>query len=379
MTSIASNSTHRQLVQIQQLGLLNTDIQNILENYMPNDETSLKLAKLSVDAANDIVANFKPSISDQIKVGFYSTDRFTQTIETDILPLKAATDTLDQLCNEIEQIKYDLKFATNSSKHQFECELQNRTIEIYGKMTEKFLQLKRQQDETIERIRHAYRSQLANALKKVGKFAQEQSNQAVKQAKLKSSTKVDEDKFIGRIKELQRTIIEHEGTIEELRSQIRDGHERSKAQNEALMMQMKDERARAVEESMNMSKKVARLQEGLAIKEEETEKLLAEVASLQLQIEKEKILNEQLKKELKEAHSKGEAELQKIKKEFEKQKMQLETKMHEKIKESRNQLLNASKQEITMQEQESQRKKKEFEDHERQLKEKLAMTKRSRG
>ena len=39
------------------------------------------------------------------------------------------------------------------------------------------------------------------------------------------------------------------------------------------MMQMKDERARAVEESMNMSKKVARLQEGLAIKEEETEKL----------------------------------------------------------------------------------------------------------
>ena len=59
MTSIASNSTHRQLVQIQQLGLLNTDIQHILENYMPNDETSLKLAKLSVDAANDIVANFK--------------------------------------------------------------------------------------------------------------------------------------------------------------------------------------------------------------------------------------------------------------------------------------------------------------------------------
>jgi hypothetical protein len=39
------------------------------------------------------------------------------------------------------------------------------------------------------------------------------------------------------------------------------------------MMQMKDERARAVEESMNMGKKLARLQEGLVIKEEESDKL----------------------------------------------------------------------------------------------------------
>jgi hypothetical protein len=46
-----------------------------------------------------------------------------------------------------------------------------------------------------------------------------------------------------------------------------------KAQYDQIMQQLKDERAKAVEESLNASKKLSRLEEAVAIKEEETEKL----------------------------------------------------------------------------------------------------------
>jgi len=39
----------------------------------------------------------RPSISDQIKVGFYSSDRASQTDQTDILVLKNATEQLQFL------------------------------------------------------------------------------------------------------------------------------------------------------------------------------------------------------------------------------------------------------------------------------------------
>ncbi len=42
----------------------------------------------------------------------------------------------------------------------------------YGKINEKFKEMKSQQNIALERIRKAYRSQLTNALTRVGQFTQ---------------------------------------------------------------------------------------------------------------------------------------------------------------------------------------------------------------
>ena len=80
-------------------------------------------------------------------MGFYSTDRFTQTDESEIISLKTATETLETLCNVISlfdlrcnyielffkglaTVKYDLKFSKDSFKHQFELELHNKSLEM---------------------------------------------------------------------------------------------------------------------------------------------------------------------------------------------------------------------------------------------------------
>jgi hypothetical protein len=44
---------------------------------------------------------YRPSISDKIKVGFYSTDRCTQTNESELIILKNATENLNFLCKVI--------------------------------------------------------------------------------------------------------------------------------------------------------------------------------------------------------------------------------------------------------------------------------------
>ena len=80
------------------------------------------------------------------------------------------------------------------------------------------MQLQKQQDESLNRIRQAYRSQLANALARVGQFAQEQNTFAIKQAKAKEDTKRDD--VANRFKEYQKTILDLQATIEDLKSQL---------------------------------------------------------------------------------------------------------------------------------------------------------------
>lgn len=375
---ISNQKIPDQLAQVKQLGLLNDNIENIIDSYLPppdspNYDSKRVLAKISDNLIipNQSVANYKPSISDQVKVGFYSTDRFTQTDESEIISLKTATETLESLCNGLATVKYDLKFSKDSFKHQFESELHNKSLEIYGKMNEKLKQVKLQQDESLERIRQAYRSQLANALTQVGQFTQERSKLAIKQAKVDKNSKKDE--YTNKIKELQKNVFDLEAKVEILLEKLHYANENSKADHEALLNKIKEEKEHAVEEILNLSKKIGRLEEAVTIKEEETDKLLAEVANIQLQLEKEKILNEQLHRDINELQMRNENEKQKIKKDFEKQKVQMETKLQDKIKESRAQILNAAKQELSQQELDTQRKKKEFDEQEKALKEKLIL------
>lgn len=50
-----------------------------------------------VNYTNYATNNKRPSISDQIRVGFFSTDRYTQTNETEIIVLKTATENLQSM------------------------------------------------------------------------------------------------------------------------------------------------------------------------------------------------------------------------------------------------------------------------------------------
>lgn len=59
-----------------------------------------------VNYTNNANNNKRPSISDQIRVGFFSTDRCTQTNETEIIVLKTATENLQSMSkvSEYEEI-----------------------------------------------------------------------------------------------------------------------------------------------------------------------------------------------------------------------------------------------------------------------------------
>ncbi|CAF0744677.1 unnamed protein product [Brachionus calyciflorus] len=319
-----------------------------------NDKQVIERENFDIDnsTSSKTLETYHPSISDQIKVGFYSTDRCTQTNETEILILKNASDNLDFLCNEISRVKADLKFAKNSSENQFNQELSNKSIEIYTSINNKIRDLKLNQEQNLERIRHAYKSKLANAVSYFQKLADDQKAYfkiELEKQSLKTLKKSNPNQEIQKLKELQRTIIEQELEIKNLRNQIIENNEKANSEANRIIDQLKEDREKAIENGTKLQQKISRLEEALTLKEEETEKMNSEIINLQMQIEKEKIHYEELSKEMLDFKKTSEQEKAKMKKEFEKQKITMETKFNEKIKESTEQIMNAAKQELKQQ------------------------------
>ncbi|RNA30641.1 calponin homology domain-containing protein [Brachionus plicatilis] len=295
---------------------------------------------------------YLPSISDQLKVGFYSTDRCTQTDESEIIVLKAATENLDYLCSEINRVKSDLKFAKNSSDNQFNQELNNKSIEIYQTINTKISELLSNQEQILERIRHAYKSKLANAISYFQKLSDDQKRYFVTEIeklneKLKKKSTTSNSSEL--IRELQRKIAEQEITIKKLTDEFRETIENNNIENDRKIEELEAEKTSFQENNVNQQKRIHRLEEALNIKEEETERLNSDITNLQTQIENEKIHNEEISKEFHEFRVKSEQEKNKMKKEFEKQKIAMETKFNEKMKESTEQIMHAAKQELKQQ------------------------------
>ena len=95
----------------------------------------------------------RSSVSDDVRVGFYSCDRSVQTTESELVPIKEATSDLKELLKvriftlslsiiliyfrkflikikDMSILKYDLKFITNSNNCQFNDKLNDKSIEM---------------------------------------------------------------------------------------------------------------------------------------------------------------------------------------------------------------------------------------------------------
>lgn len=369
--------------------IMHFNANNSNHQFEKEDHNASLNKQIAIRQNNLGLVEYQHSISDDVKVGFYSTDRVTQTNETEIIVLKNATENLDYLCKEMNIVKYDLNFAKNSFKNQFDFELHNKSIEIYGVINEKILKYKSQHEEDLLRIRAAYKSQLANAVVKVSKMIEEHYNERlIELTKKKAMSQFKDEEYISKIKELQRTIAEQEIQMKEIRENANkvDASEKIKTEYEAKIEKLNDERDELLNEFIKVQQKVARMEDALNIKDEETEKMMSEMTSLQLELEKEKIINQQISKEFQEFRTKTEQEKLKIKKEFDKQKVSIESKMHEKLKESREQIMNAAKQELKQQQEVQQQqtkmliaqKKQQDEEYQRFLKEQEELLEKER-
>lgn len=293
------------------------------------------------------MANYQPSISDQVKVGFFSCDRYAQTEETDILNLSDAISNLIYLNKEMDDVKYDLKFTKNSTNSRFDTELVNKSIEIYAFINKKIWDLKNDQEENLKRIRRAYNTKLANAVIKISasfeeEYAQKKAHSAENRVNLTQT-------YVLKIKDLERQVAELEWGVSEARRLADENLALVDEKHREEVANLEEEKRLAHEQEAVLVKKIEKLEENMALKDEETEHLHTDITSLETEVQTHKETNQELTKQFEEFKRTSESEKKKIKLEFEKQRVALETKMHEKLKESREQIVNAAKQELASQ------------------------------
>lgn len=344
-----------------------------------------EMATLTV--ANPIMSGqslFRPLLSDDHKVGFFSSDRQVQTGETEIVEIKELTSVVDQLLEDSATMRKEIKFARGVMQAEFESKLQKKALELYKRINNKTTDIEKMHLERVATIRRAFKQQLADALGSVqnvfNKNAEAEKKQAQK-AKVKEA-----QKWEGKLKELQTVIQHNESVIGMLKLQIAQLQEKEEAvqarKQSVASSSHSQELAAAREEVRELSSEIEQMEHDLTKAHQEIDKRDDKIDRLEKKIENmtEKLTSEtksleKLKKEqgqlLQTAHETKDESKEKL----EKQKEQLEKQFQEKLQSLQEQTatdVNAQIQQIQRENSEAVQK---LEDEKRMLEELLAKEK----
>ncbi|CAH3147768.1 unnamed protein product [Pocillopora meandrina] len=135
---------------------------------------------------------YRPSIADQVRVGYFSQDRSSQTEVSEIAQLKEMTEVLQNLVRDIENLKRSLHYAKHVLQADYENKLQERALDLYCRVNDRILELEKQHEDRVNVIRRSYRQQLADAITQISSQHQEYYAKKSKQDKAKFSEKSSE-------------------------------------------------------------------------------------------------------------------------------------------------------------------------------------------
>ncbi|XP_074659094.1 uncharacterized protein LOC141911899 isoform X2 [Tubulanus polymorphus] len=132
---------------------------------------------------------WKPSLAEQVKIGFFSQDRLTQTDDTEILLIKDLTENVQNLLQDVDKLKKDIDFTRNALTSDYDSKVQQKGIELYCRINGKISNLEKIHEDRMNVVRRAFQTQLTDALAKAGQEYMDQ---------LKKRQRISRSKFINR-------------------------------------------------------------------------------------------------------------------------------------------------------------------------------------
>ncbi|KAK7109459.1 uncharacterized protein C10orf67, mitochondrial-like isoform X3 [Littorina saxatilis] len=330
---------------------------------------------------------FRPTLADEQKIGFFSLDRAAQTEVTEVVDLKEMTEVLQILLQEVAKLGRDINFTKHAMQADYESKLQSKSLELYCRINERVSELEKIHRDRVSSLRKAFRQQLADAVSRLSVMYKKnlESNMIRERTRQQSDLKGQDV----RMQEMKATIARNESIIQMLQLQLQQQqaqtahHERSFFMDDASMSESPraNSRIQALEDEMEemrgqqekLQKKGERLEEALDIKDEEVAGLNKTIKNLQRQVEKEKILNEQLQHEKDEIKMDAEKELFSSKKLLMKQKLEMEQSNSEQIRLAKEEALATAKAEAARLANQDMGKIKELMDQKKELEKELAV------
>nr|BAB29632.1 unnamed protein product [Mus musculus] len=104
------------------------------------------------------------AISDDLKVGFFTSDHATQTDCSEVFPLKDLTQSTEKLMRIITSLHVDFGFLKDLVQLKFEERLKEESWKIVGMLCDKMLEMKRHYQQGEDIMRKSFQQQLCDAI-----------------------------------------------------------------------------------------------------------------------------------------------------------------------------------------------------------------------
>nr|XP_042713729.1 uncharacterized protein C10orf67 homolog, mitochondrial isoform X5 [Chrysemys picta bellii] len=275
----------------------------------------------------ELEADCRPSISDDLKVGYFITDHATQTDIKEIIELKELTTTTQALVQFTDSIQEDFMIYKNILQAQYEEKIQEQASNLCRQINDRLRDIEAFHKQKEVKIRQSYQQQLCDAL-------------AVLRVDYEKNYRIQEDtdsSLAASWKVLIKTLQEKESKIQKLEAELQEYQENEDTKmiifdndddNEKNMLEKENEDFR--EEVSRLLDRISHLEESLKRSEKENNKLDKEVRGMQLKMEK----DEKTVQKLIEAQEKIKMELEKersLNQSMLKEQKDIETKVEKKL------------------------------------------------
>ncbi|KFO35095.1 hypothetical protein H920_03493 [Fukomys damarensis] len=104
------------------------------------------------------------AISDDLKVGFFTTDHATQTYASEIVPLKELSSSTQKLAQVVTSLQVDFKFLKELVQLKFEERLKEESSNISIALYDRILEMEKHNQQNMENMRKCFQQQLADAI-----------------------------------------------------------------------------------------------------------------------------------------------------------------------------------------------------------------------
>ncbi|XP_045156160.1 uncharacterized protein C10orf67 homolog, mitochondrial [Echinops telfairi] len=185
------------------------------QDFAPETEECRKIID-SLQATIELLHyNPRLSISDDLKIGFFTTDHATQTDASEILPLKDLSSATQHLVQIIKALQVDFGFLKQFLQLQFEDRLKAESSRLFDILDDKITTAERCYQQNEEQMRKCFNQQLADAIAVVKGTYTQFFQVSEEMTSTQDSNAVKINVLLRKLKEKERIIRELRGELEE--------------------------------------------------------------------------------------------------------------------------------------------------------------------
>ncbi|KYO46796.1 uncharacterized protein C10orf67 homolog, mitochondrial isoform X1 [Alligator mississippiensis] len=265
----------------------------------PSEQT-LELLALPC-CLEELEAAARPSISDDLKIGYFVTDHATQTDITEVAELKELTNTTQTLVQLIDSLQQDFLIYKNVLCSQYEEKIQEHASNLCRHINDRLKDIEDFHKKREAQIRQSYQQQLSDAL-------------AVPRVDFEKHYFINEDadsSIAEHMQVLMNKLLERDSKIQYLEAELQEYQEHECVK--MIIFEDDDQEKKMLEkENEDFKQEVSRLydmilhlENSLKLSEKENKKLDTKVRDMQLKMENDEktvikliTAHEEMKKEL---------------------------------------------------------------------------------